>query len=100
MTGTVLPVSEMLAHLAETSKALESKGGGFKCCAIILVDQNEAWAGAVGGQETIDLAKLLQTARDSIVAKENAFTVFYKHEAAPHGESVPINGHNAQEKTS
>lgn len=92
-----LAVSEVLTHLAESAKALEANGSAFKCVAILLVDQHEGWAGAVGGEENFDLGKLLLTARDSIVSGGSGFTVFYKREGEPAASNEPMNGHDASD---
>ena len=95
--AVMLPVSEMLAHIAETAKQLEATGNGFKCVAIMVVDQKEGWAGMIGGENNFDLNKLLLTARDDLVRGGQGFTVFYKapQPAAANEPEQPINGHDA-----
>lgn len=74
----MLPIAEMLTHLATLAKQREEEGQAFKCVAILMVDQNDTWAGAVGGVGASELQKLLLTARDSLVRGEDSFMVYIK----------------------
>jgi hypothetical protein len=79
-TGKIeaLPISDMLTHLATLAKQREDAGDQFKCVAILMVDQDGSWAGAVGGAGAGDLSALLHTARDSLVRGEDTFMVYVK----------------------
>jgi len=74
----MLPISEMLTHLAALAKQREVEGKSFKCVSILMVDQDDTWAGAVGGVGANELQKLLLTARDSLVRGEDSFMVYIK----------------------
>jgi hypothetical protein len=76
MTSNTIPVGDMLEHLAGTARAMEKAGEGFGCVVVLLVDRNGGWAGGVGGEQALDLSKLLLNARDSLVAGEKSFTLF------------------------
>jgi len=89
-----LPISEMLAHLSNVAKQHEADGKPYKCVALMFVDQDESWAGAVGGEARFDLAKLLLTARDDLVRGGDGFTVFYKPDDAAN-DAVTLNGHDS-----
>jgi hypothetical protein len=74
----MLPISEMLTHVAELAKAREKAGQEFKCVALIMVDQDGSWAGAVGGDAATDLATLLQTVRDDCVRGGQGISIFVR----------------------
>lgn len=85
----MLPVSEVLSHIAQVTSTAKENGREFQCVAIMLVDADGKWAGVVGGVGQGDLSKLLLTARDSVVRGDNGFTVFSRQVEAP-----SVNGHD------
>jgi hypothetical protein len=54
---------------------------------VLLVNKQGGWAGGVGGEQALELDKLLLTVRDSVVRGENSFTLFTKrdHPIEPNG---------------
>jgi hypothetical protein len=79
-TDNTIPVADMLDHLAVTARKMEEAGEGFGCVVVLLVDRQGGWAGGVGGEQALDLAKLLLNTRDSLIAGEKSFTLFTKRE--------------------
>lgn len=83
----MIPVGDVLEHLARTAHAMEKDGEGFGCVVVLLVNKQGGWAGGVGGEQALELDKLLLTVRDSVVRGENSFTLFTKrdHPIEPNG---------------
>jgi hypothetical protein len=96
-TVEMLPISQMLTHLATLAKQREDAGQAFKCVSILMVDQDDTWAGAVGGVGANELQKLLLTARDSLVRGEDSFMVYVKLDTPEETQGPTLPAESANE---